>query len=540
MNIKFEKDISISSLLPADHFSSRPLPFDDDLQAMLDEIGLENEDAFREVLRMAPLPGRKKPKLAYARNFFGSLEDMARYFDSSKDQYYAVPLNGGSQTKESGTDPKPTDTDNDTEMEDATTKPFEHNKPGTKEVYKGYRISSAESLSPGTRIAMLKNLLKVAMHKFQCRDHEPIPHPREKLVVRGVKIQSIQYHCCIARMPQEVKMARARFVEGPVMAIATRDELRFKEKSGLETPDKTGFVGERFDLLREIGWMLILASQRAREGQEKPANGLDKWWTTKQRWGGGPTKWGQLASEIFEDEDPSWSPEEKKLQEDKRKQQEEERTKGIDVKAADPKKLDVEDLIANGSPDTTKAPALPGLQTGGPPTALRSDLDIRPKRKKMRSMDRPPGDEVVLKDGRRLMYVPPFKKKWYQDWQKLRPNAPTIDEKIISKKIGIDTKTGFDEVFMVTSVNHHVALVKMKVHPDYLAWLETGRFVPNDETSDMKRNVLYVSRSTWFDMFSVEARKEFLVALWRTFCWINRDHIPQAEYERIRQQSQHN
>jgi hypothetical protein len=132
------------------------------------------------------------------------------------------------------------------------------------------------------------------------------------------------------------------------------------------------------------------------------------------------------------------------------------------------------------------------------------------------------------------MYTPPFRRKWYQEWQKLRPNMSTHDDRILYKQIGKqdETNDGFDDIYMISSVNHHVCLIKMKVHARYLEWLEGGIDVSatSDQTDQME-NVLYVSRSSWYDMFNVEARKEFLVALWAVMSWLNRRLVPQSEHE---------
>lgn len=567
LNIKFDHDVDPSHLVPNNQFSDRPYLFDEDLDAMLTEISVDNQDAFREVLRMEPLPGRTKPRLAYARNFFSSMEDMARYWDNSIDNYYRVPAGKDISRKSSAAvTAKPirgplelskeitssTIANNSTDVEmtdaDSTTSKMDESEPTkTKEVYKGYRFGNGEQLNPGTRVAMVKNLLKMVTHKFQCRDHEPIPAPREKLVVRGVKIQSVQYHFCIARIPKDSKLARARMVEGPLMAAHCREEVCFKQNPRIvsaeallggstlegtgQNPQKPappkgpssgpGFVGDRFDLLREVGCLLILAAQRAREGKSKDSySGADKWWVTEKRFGGGPLKWGQLASEVYEDEDPSWSPEEKKLREEKRQREAEEKEKGKNGKEPiNSAQIGIDDLMANNAPTL---PNIPGEPLSGP------------RKKKLRSLDRPPGKEEEIKDGRRVMYVPPFRRKWYQDWQKLKPNTPLWDDKIIYKHIGKRDTSEYDDIYMISSVNHHVALLKMRVHPDYLAWLEDGKAVPQEEGEDgLRRDVLYVQRSNWYDMFDVQSRREFLIALWRVMCWLNRNYIDQSEYDKM-------
>lgn len=87
---------------------------------------------------------------------------------------------------------------------------------------------------------------------------------------------------------------------------------------------------------------------------------------------------------------------------------------------------------------------------------------------------------------------------------------------------------------MVTSVNHHVALIRMRVSSEYLEWIESGQEVADEGAVDpnMKKNVLHIERSTWHDMFDVAARSKFLIALWRLMCWLNREHVDPTEFEK--------
>ncbi|EXJ75650.1 uncharacterized protein A1O5_00157 [Cladophialophora psammophila CBS 110553] len=541
-------------MVPEKQFESRPLLYDNDLTAMLDELEVGNEEAYREILRLPPLEGKKKPRLAYSRNFFASLEDMSRYWDHSKDNYYEVESNvGDDPTKD--TEQKTDKVENrlnnanDVEMHDpienpqpsgqaveqAATPNLSSDSPATmatvempsrpkmKQVYKGQRLGNGEQMSPGTRVSAVRNLLKMAVHKFNCRDYDV--SPREKLRIYNINIPSVSYNFCVAKLPADTKLLRARMVEGPVLAVHCRHEVRFKSREGLLDPT-SDFVGERFDLFREIGGLLMLAKQRAREGQtlsKEPSE--SHWWATKSRWGGGETRWGQLANEVLEDEDPSWSPEERRLQLEKREKEEEERRKAEAAAAADLKNQKPEDLMS------------------GP-----SSPSERPKKKKKSGeAGVSPKDRAEYKDGKRLMYVPPLRRKWHQEWVKVRPNGPYWDEKLIHRRIGKRSREegtdGWDDVFMISAANHHACILKMSVHEDYLDWLETGkergsRSMSQESTSktgvdQRKEHFLYVSRSPWLDLFDIEQRKELLIGIWRVLSWINRHEVPRAEVEKM-------
>jgi len=143
-----------------------------------------------------------------------------------------------------------------------------------------------------------------------------------------------------------------------------------------------------------------------------------------------------------------------------------------------------------------------------------------------------------------LVYVPPLRQKWYQEWLKVRPNGPCWDEKIICRSVGKQSQdegnTGWDDIYMISAANHHACILKMSVHVNYLEWLETGKgSVANVEAalgegpgSKLDR-VLYISRSPWFDFFEVEQRKELLVGIWRVLSWMNRNEVPKEDIEKM-------
>ncbi|KIW10275.1 hypothetical protein PV08_11237 [Exophiala spinifera] len=548
-NIQLDQNVSLSDMVPDGKFKSRPFLYDSELESMLKELEVENEDAYREIIRLPPLSGRQKPRLAYSRGFFTSLEDMCRYWDDSKDEYYEVEAadqeSPNAETFKTPLAAKETDTPNaekpktkapsegnkaatagtssETALAESNTLPnidvvgIPH-RPKMKQVYRGLRIGNGQQMSPGTRVAAVRNLLKMAIHKFQCRDYDI--NPREKFRIRNINLPSTFLHFCVAKMPSDPKLARARIVEGPLMGVHSRIEVRFRPRDGSTDPANDS-VGEKYDLFREVSGLLMLAKQRAREGQTQSKEpNQDHWWATRHRWGGGPTRWGQLACEVFEDDDPSWSPEERLLQLDKRTKVEEER-KRTDVlaTATDLNNLKPEDLIS----------------------ANASSENERPKKKKKGDDDSK--DKAEYKDGRRLMFTAPIRRKWYQEWTRVRPNSPTWDEKFIYRRIGMaDPEQGWDDVYMLSAANHHVCMVKLSVHENYLQWLETGETKRQASKSERQDQVLYMTRSRWFDLLDIEQRKELLTGIWRVLSWLNRDEVPEAELEKmiaLRRQQQH-
>ena len=550
LNVHLEQDVSLSDMVTDERFKTRPLLYDADLTAMLAELEVDNEDAYREILRLPPFDGRKKPRLAYSRNFFASLEDMSRYWDASEDNYYEVDtndaddlakdvqgpctevkVNGGSSNASMNSDAQNTHVFEQVEAQaplcssagsSATSQTMEMpSRPKKKQVYKGHRLGNGEQMSPGTRVAAMRNLIKMAVHKFNCRDYDV--SPREKLRIRNINVPAASYNFCVARLPADTKFLRTRMVEGPLLAVHCRNEVRFKSREGLLglTSD---FVGEKFDLFRELGGMLMLAKQRARAGQPiSKGSSEDQWWAVKDRWGGGETRWGQLASEVFEDDDPSWSPKERQMQLERKEKEDEERRKQQAAEATDLKHLTPEDLMSGRSTPSSG----------------------RPKKKKKSGEDGGNGkDRAEYKDGRRLVYVSPLRRKWYQEWLKIRPNGPCLDEKMICRAIGKQTDgkgtSSWDDIYMLSAANHHACILRMSVHDNYLKWLETGKGsdpksadAPLKSSRPRQDHVLYVSRSAWLDLFNIEQRKELLIGIWRILSWINRAEVPKEDIEKM-------
>ncbi|KIV90944.1 hypothetical protein PV10_05544 [Exophiala mesophila] len=552
LNVHVEEEVGLEQFVPEDLFRSRPFLYDSDLDPMLSELDTANEDAYREILRLPPLEGKTKPRLAYSRNFFIHLEDMSRYWDDSKDQYYEVEAkdaenqdsssaeeirvkveqqittttSGGIvnalETAEAGSTPQ--------QPGMSTVEPSLHlspppevmdipTRPKLKHVYKGQRLGNGEQMSSGTRVSMVRSLLKMIVHKFNCRDFEI--SGKERLRIWTTNVPSVFYNFCVAKVPSEMKLARARIVEGPILAVHARSEVRFKSREGLLNP-ASDFLGEKYDFFRELGCMLSLAKQRGREGKEVPKGARpDQWWACKPRWGGGETRWGQLANEVFEEDDPSWSPEEARLQKEKREAAAEQERQMEAATAADLKNLKPEDIMSQ---------------------ALLANE--RPKKKKRSD---PNGgksaDNVEYKDGRRLMYTQPLRRKWFQEWTKIRPNASTWDEKVIYRRIGKPNQQhgsdGWDNIYMLSSVNHHVCLLELLIHQDYVEWLETGKAMdkgdpPVMETTEQpQRHMLYMKRSRWYDVFDVDQRKELFTGIWRVMSWVIREEVPKEELEKV-------
>ena len=404
-----------------------------------------------------------------------------------------------------------------------------------KLLYTGYRHSSSAQLPGSTRAALLRSFLKMAIHTFGLRDHDVAR--TEKLRVQDVEIPG--FVCrggggfVVAKVPREREEARKRRVVGPVLGGRVVGEVRWRrEGQQIEVGGDDGLgevVSDGFELGREVGGLVQLAVMRAREGikSEEAEVALQEgwWWAKKGRWGGGEVKWGMRADEVYEEDDPSWSPWERERQDEKRRDEAKVKrmTEVMEMQQQQQQKgngLDINDLLAGSGGKEGMEAAFGKIQQNlegigyKSPAAKSTRVDERTRRGRE--------DRSEMREGRRVMYTAPQKKKFLRDWTVVRPNGLGWDEKVIWKGFGKADEEGYDEVFQLTVLNHHLAIAKLRVSSQYLRWLDAGKDVQEqyDESS-----VLKMWRSRWYDMFNVEDRTELLEGLWRVLGWCMRDEL---------------
>ena len=74
---------------------------------------------------------------------------------------------------------------------------------------------------------------------------------------------------------------------------------------------------------------------------------------------------------------------------------------------------------------------------------------------------------------------------------------------------------------MVSSLNHHVSLLKLRVHPLYLQYLTEGE-LPENMPVDMDWCSPKLQRTRWFDLFNVDDRTEAMRGIWGVFSYLMR------------------
>lgn len=84
---------------------------------------------------------------------------------------------------------------------------------------------------------------------------------------------------------------------------------------------------------------------------------------------------------------------------------------------------------------------------------------------------------------------------------------------------------------MVSSLNHHISVLKLRVHPDYLRFLAEGTF-PQDP-ADLDWCSPKLQRTRWFDLFDIDDRTEAMRGIWGIMNYLMRGQeeqdVPMAD-----------
>lgn len=144
--------------------------------------------------------------------------------------------------------------------------------------YRGYRIGNGSEMPDQYRIDCVRAFVEPIAWAFgvTLSQHRRPPVLLLEHVRFPVRMSSVAW-----RGPQDRVKARQGWMEGPVLGIQCRPDVNFGASGNLDAESN-------LDAIRELGGLLLLAQERAREGKSEQLAGQGKWWTTKERWGGGP------------------------------------------------------------------------------------------------------------------------------------------------------------------------------------------------------------------------------------------------------------
>ncbi|KAI0198633.1 hypothetical protein F4808DRAFT_435259 [Astrocystis sublimbata] len=421
-----------------------------------EELSTANQAAFRTVCRFKPEPGKPPVRLGHCYEFFRRLEFMATYWDDTS----LPPLQ-----------------DEDTDQESHATSTPQRTT---------YRKHPTLLMPPELRHNMVSAFVKLVSYDFGCNLsppkveprlylREPDPSPHSAPVLRG-KYMPRKSHFpsgCgfLCRTPTTREAARAGIVEGPIAAISVRHATGFTKP-----------LEAHIDFGRELVAALATAQIRAREADNSLACEHLSWWCNKKRWGGG--EGGPIGRELEGD-----------------------------LVAGD---KDAQNA-ANSSEDCDLPNGIPSSAerlSGGPLPGHRSSSS---------SITYPPGIPVrgfPLNRGAPLNKRPRKTLTVYDRYRMIKPPSSNYDPKTRYMQIGKVPNGKFDDVFVVSSLYHHICLMRVRV-PDQLLKVLSGHEEPAAGGRSWEK--LEIWRSQWFDMFIPEQRLEAMRLLWGMMAWTMRE-----------------
>lgn len=429
--------------------ASGPLKYVD----LREGLATDNEKAFRAVRRVAPKPGEQYVRLGYCHEFFRHLESLTGFWDDTSKPMASEPTGD---------------------------KPAE----GDQENYGWYRTSAGTTMPPQYRTQLLTSFLKLIIYDFSCnvmtrqeprlyiksppaQSHpgSPAPSPRHSYFSSGCNF--------IFRMPTDRDSARRGIVEGPIAAVSPRHTTLFPPH-GRERESV-------IDLAREVIAALITAQHRAREGRTEERPGKGAWWTTRPRWGGGPGGPIGKEAEALEARDASAV-----LLGDK------------DERPVDPG----HSVAAEGDPGAVAggAVAAAAAASNGPIVSPRQYMMPPPPKSSSRAGGSQ--QQPQSKRPRKGLAV-------YDAYRMVRPPAMHWDPKTRYTPVGRRRGLDYDDVFVISSLFHHVSVLRVRV-PDRLLQVLDGAPTPAGRDWGPVR----VWRTRWLDFFAPEDRVEAMKAVW--------------------------
>jgi hypothetical protein len=78
------------------------------------------------------------------------------------------------------------------------------------------------------------------------------------------------------------------------------------------------------------------------------------------------------------------------------------------------------------------------------------------------------------------------------------------------------------QAFLVSSLNHHLSIVKLTVHGAYMDYL-TSATLPQSPPEDDQWCQPKLQRTEWFDLFDIKQRVEAFRGLWGVMAYLTRD-----------------
>jgi hypothetical protein len=109
----------------------------------------------------------------------------------------------------------------------------------------------------------------------------------------------------------------------------------------------------------------------------------------------------------------------------------------------------------------------------------------------------------------------------YDNYRMVRPPAAAWDKKTHYEAIGRRRGVNFDDIFVVSSLFHHVSFLRVRV-PDRLLDILGGAPDDNSTPDRPSWGLLEVRRSRWYDLFQIDDRVAGMQVAWSMMAYLMR------------------
>ncbi|KAL7620045.1 hypothetical protein AAE478_010594 [Parahypoxylon ruwenzoriense] len=436
------------------------------------ELSVANQAAFRTVRRIKPEPGKQQPRLGNCYEFFKQMELMAAYWDDTS----LPPLSTGSEEEPPPLPRRPHAEDaNPGQPEqgvapagpEPSTRPQPDLEAKPKELERvTHRTSPGAQMPAEFRHNFIAAFVKLVAYDFGCNVNPPRVEPRLQLLAPPRKSKS---PFPPTQMASYFPSGCVFLCRSPMTREAARAGIVEGPIAAVSARNTTNFstpADSNIDFGRELVAALITAQHRAREGQKEKRFGEDKWWATEKRWGGG--EGGPIGREV-----------------------------------------DGDSIV--GDKDSTVP--ISERQAGGTTSPAEKAGPSQPQQKG-RTLPIPMRGQPLNKKPRKNLSI-------YDNYRMVRLPSSNWDKKTKYIAIGKDKGTDYDDIFVLSSLFHHLCVLRVRV-PRRLLEVLGGEPDVKSDAGERSWGKLEMWRSKWFDLFIIEERLEAMRLLWGMMAWVMR------------------
>ena len=415
------------------------------------ELLTDNTAAFRTIRRIPPPAGESAARLGNSYEFFKNLEVCSGFWP---DTSLALQAQDNQQTGANHLAGNVKD--NETP---------ESNVPGHLQT--NVLIGNGAQLPPDFRIQLLHSFTKLVAYPFGCNVTFARTEPRLHLTPpqSSASPAPIRNQKSKQRLPSSHFNSSATFIyRTPTDRASARNGIVEGPLAVVSARASHTFslpTDHNLDFAREVVAILLTAQQRSRQNKSERRFGQDEWWTTAPRWGGGPG--GPIGREA-----------EARLEAEKA----------------------VEDGIASGK----------GLASAVSLEARRLIGGINPL---------PPAPSPSASKRSKTALDKKGNLQIYENYRKMTPPSASWDAKCRYEAIGKIKGARYDDIFLISCLNHHVSIMRARV-PDKLIEVLEGA----EEGEGWGK--LEICRTKWFDLYLGKERVEALNIVWGLTAWLMR------------------